>query len=43
MTAAGAAVNNINKKVIFKNCVPFFDCITEINNAQVDDFQKINV
>ena len=36
-TAAGAAVNNTNKKVIFKNCAPFTDCMTEINNVQVDD------
>ena len=27
MAAAGAAVNNTNKKVIFKNCAPFTDCI----------------
>ena len=25
------------KKKIFKNCVPFTDCISEINNIQVDD------
>ena len=31
--AAGAAINNINKKVIFKNCPPFTDCITKINNT----------
>ena len=41
--AAGAAVNNTNKKVIFKNCAPFTDCITEINNTQVDDAQKIDI
>ena len=29
--AAGAAVNKTNKKVIFKNCAPFTDCIPEIN------------
>ena len=40
--AAGAAVNNTNKKVIFKNCAPFTDFITEINNTQVDDDQKID-
>ena len=33
MAAAGAAVNDINKKVIFKNCASFSDCITEINNT----------
>ena len=37
--AAGAAVNNTNRKVIFKNCTPFTDCITEIYNTQVDDAQ----
>ena len=28
--AAGSAVNNTNKKVIFQNCAPFIDSITEI-------------
>ena len=32
--AAGAAANNINKKVIFKNCAPFTNCINKINNTQ---------
>ena len=41
--AAGAAVNNTNKKVIFRNCAAFTDCITEINNTQIDDAQKIDV
>ena len=41
--AAGAAVNNTNKKVIFKNCIPFTNCITEINNTQVDDAQDIDI
>ena len=40
MAAAGAAVNNTNKKALFKNFAPFSDCITEINNTQVDDAQK---
>ena len=26
---AGAAANNINKKVIFKNCAPFTNCISK--------------
>ena len=43
MAAAGAAVNNTNKNVIFKNFDPFTDCITEINNTQVDDAQKIDI
>ena len=41
--AAGVAVNNTNKKVIFKNFAPFTYCITEINNAQVDHAQKIDI
>ena len=29
--ADGAAANNTNKKVIFKNCAPFTNCISKIN------------
>ena len=36
-------VNNTNKKLIFKNCVPFADYITEISNTQLDHAQKIDV
>ena len=35
--AQGAAANNANKKVIFKNCAPFTNCISEINNTQIDN------
>ena len=28
---------------IFKNCVPFTDCISEINNAQIDNAKYIDV
>ena len=31
------ATNNINKKVIFKSCAPFTNCITKINNTQIDN------
>ena len=41
--AAGTAGSNTNKKVIFKNYAPFIDCITQINNTQIDDAQKIDV
>ena len=41
--SAGAAVNNTNKKVIFKNCAPFTNCITEINNTQVDDTYGVEI
>ena len=41
--AAGAAVNNTNKKVIFKNCAPFTSCISKINNTQVDNAEDIDI
>ena len=28
---------------IFQICAPFTDCITEINNTQIDDAQKSDV
>ena len=34
---ASDAANNIGKKVIFKNCAPFTNCISKINNAQIDN------
>ena len=43
MATAAAVVNNTNKKVAFKNCAPFTDCITEIDHTQVDDAQKIDI
>ena len=30
------------KGVIFKNCVPFTDCISEINNAQIDSRKHLD-
>ena len=38
-----AAPNNANKKVIIKNCVPFTNCISRINNALVHDPHDIDV
>ena len=32
-----------NKKVTLKNCAPFTNCISQINNTQVDDTHDINV
>ena len=29
--------------MIFKNCAPFTDCISKINNAQVDNAKIINI
>ena len=38
-----ANANNTDKKVIFKNCVPFTDCISKMNNAQVDNAKDIDI
>ena len=35
--AADADANNTNKKVILTSCAPLTNCISEINNAQVDN------
>ena len=40
---AGAAANNTNKKVIFKNCAPFTKCISKINNTQIDNAEYIDI
>ena len=41
--AAGAAANNTNKKIIFKICDPFTNCISEINNTQIDNAKDIDI
>ena len=41
--AAGAAANNLDKKVMFKKCALLTTCISRINNAQIDDAQFIDV
>ena len=41
--AADAAANNTNKKVIFKNCIPFTNCISEINNTQIGNSKDIDI
>ena len=40
---AGAAANNTNKKVIFKNCALFTNCISKINNTQIDNAEHIDI
>ena len=41
--AAVAAANNTGKKVIFKNCAPFTNCISKINNTQIDNAEYIDI
>ena len=40
---AGAAAVNTNKKVIFKNCAPFTNCISKISNTQIDNAEYIDI
>ena len=42
-TAEGAAANNTIKKVIFKNCASFTNCISKINNIQIDNAKFIDI
>ena len=39
----GADTNNANKKVKFKNFVPFTDCKSEINNIEIDNAKDIDI
>ena len=41
--AEDADGNNTGKKVIFKNCSPFTDCISKINNTQVGNAKDIDI
>ena len=41
--AADDDANDTNKKVVFKNCAPFNNCISEINNTQIDTAKDIDI
>ena len=41
--AAGAVVNNNDRRVIFKKFAPFPNCISEINNTQIDNAKDIDI
>ena len=40
---AGNAANNTDKKVIFKNCAQFTNCISKINNTDIDNAKYIDI
>ena len=40
--AADANPDNTNKKIIFQNCAPFTNCLSEINNTQIDNAKDID-
>ena len=40
----GATANPNNRKIIIiKNCTPFTECISEINNTQIDNAKDIDI
>ena len=41
--AAGRYADERDKGVVFKNCVPFTNCISEINNTQIDNAKDIDI
>ena len=41
--AAVRQADERDKGVIFKNCAPFTNCISEINNTQVDNARDIDI
>ena len=40
---AAIAADRNNKQAIFKSCAPFIDCITEINNTQVENTKDLDL
>ena len=41
--AAGRQADERDKGVVFKNCAPFINCISEINNTQIDNGKDIDI
>ena len=40
--AAALAAERLNKEVILKNCALFANCISEINNTQIDNAKDLD-
>ena len=41
--AAARQADERDKGVVFKNCAPFINCISEINNTQIDNVKDIDI
>ena len=41
--AAARQADERDKGVIFKNCAPFINCKTEINNTEIDNAKDIDI
>ena len=42
-TVAQVAEASNRKNIIIKNCTPFTNCISEINNIQIDNAKDIDI
>ena len=42
-SVADADANNEDKQLIFKNCAPFTDCRSEMNNTRIDNAKNIDL
>ena len=42
-TRTAAAPKNKSKEIVFENCAPFTDCLSETNNTQADNIKDIVV
>ena len=42
-TAASSTANNRKNVIIIKNCAPFTNCISEINNTQTDNAKDTDI
>ena len=40
---AAIAADKSNKEIVFKNCAPFINCISKINNAEVDNAEDLDI
>ena len=43
ITVSNTAAANTNKKVIFKNCAPFINCISQTNNIEIDNAKYLDI
>ena len=42
-TELAAGRENDNMQIVFNNCAPFTDCISELNNTQTDNAKDVNI
>ena len=43
MDDAAITADSNNKEVVFKNCAPFFNCLSKIYNAEKDNDEDLDI